>query len=172
MLPRFLYMLITRLPEGCHKVTKRPPEGCKVCSILGKRCSHTHSDIGREVRELGVYADNRSRGGKNCIDHQVGIGKLPMACSVLECIMRFFMVDVSCCGWSPRRNMHVRWRGLGKHACAENFFEYGKLSPCLEWYVGVSNAVLFVLSRLLRYSVRHEPDALIEHVTRVYMKAR
>lgn len=115
-LPRFLYKYITRLPEGCHNVTKRLPKGCKLSSILGKRCSPTHSDIGREVRELGVNAENRSRGGRNCIDHQVCIGKSPMACSVLGYIMRFLRwVLVAVVG--RLAEMHVQQRGLeGMHA--------------------------------------------------------
>lgn len=37
---------------------------------------------------------------------------------------------------------------------------------------GVSDVIVGVLSRVLRYIVIPDPDALIEHVTRVYMKAR
>lgn len=88
-LPRFSAMYTTS--RGCQKAATTLRKGYQKaanCSILGKSCSHTHSDIGREVRELGVNAENRSRGGKSYIEHQVSIGKPPMACSVLG-FMRF-----------------------------------------------------------------------------------
>lgn len=78
-----------------------------------------------------------------------------------------FIVGVSCCGWSPRRNMHVRWRGL--HAERTSLSMGNFVRVCGDTW-GLSHAILFGLSRLLRYIVIHEPVALIEHVARVHME--
>lgn len=60
--------------------------------------------------------------------------------------------------------------GFGRHACGKNFFEYGNFVRVWGNTWGVSHAILFGLSRLLRYIVIHEPVALIEHVARVHMQ--